>query len=131
MLDCTYNPEDAFHCNQFKSAYHHFLQPSKLYLSHIGTLYTHFKAFRAAFYADRKKYFSIISSLATGHIQPQFLLSTQLATIEQELAAEEFSESSKLTPAIPSGFEAIYYELEEVLAVTMLPKVIFLDLVSP
>ena len=40
----------------------------------------------------------------------------------QELAAEEFRKGSKLTPAIPSGFEAIYYELQIVLEVTMLPK---------
>ena len=40
----------------------------------------------------------------------------------QELAAEKFRKGSKLTPAIPSGFEAIYYELQIVLEVTMLPK---------
>ena len=40
----------------------------------------------------------------------------------QELAAEEFRTSIKLTPAIPSGFEAIYYELQIVLEVAMLPK---------
>ena len=46
----------------------------------------------------------------------------QLATIVQELAAEELRKGSKLTPAIPSGFEAIYYELQIVLEVTMLPR---------
>ena len=35
---------------------------------------------------------------------------------------KDFGETSKLTPAIPSGFEAIYYELQIVLEVTMLPK---------
>ena len=40
----------------------------------------------------------------------------------QELAAEEFWKGSKLTLAIPTGFEAIYYELQIVLEVTMLPK---------
>ena len=40
----------------------------------------------------------------------------------QELAAEECRKGSKLTPAIPSAFEAIYYELEIVLEVTVLPK---------
>ena len=122
MLERIYTLEDAFRCYQFESAYRHFLQSSQLYLSQIGTLYTHFKAFRAAFYAYRNNFFSIISSLATGHITPQFLLPTQLATIVQELAAEEFRKGSKLTPAIPSGFEAIYYELQIVLEVTMLPK---------
>ena len=42
------------------------------------------------------------------YITPQFLLPTQLATIVQELAAEEFRKARKLTTAIPSGFEAIY-----------------------
>ena len=122
MLERIYSLEDAFRCYQFESAYRHFLQSSQLYLSQIGTLYTHFKAFRAAFYAYRNNFFSIISSLATGHITPQFLLPTQLAKIVQELAAEEFRKGCKLTPAIPSGFEAIYYELQIVLEVTMLPK---------
>ena len=122
MLARIYTLEDAFRCYQFESAYRHFLQSSQLYLSQIGTLYTHFKAFRAAFYAYRNNFFSIISSLATGHITPKFLLPTQLATIVQELAAEEFRKGSKLTPAIPSGFEAIYYELQIVLEVTMLTK---------
>ena len=128
MLERIYTLENAFRCYQFESAYRHFLQSSQLYLSQIGTLYTHFKAFRAAFYAYRNNFLSIISSLATGHITPQFLLPTQLATIVQELAAEEFRKGSKLTPAIPSGFQAIYYELKIVLEVTMLPKGISLVL---
>ena len=85
-------------------------------------MYTHFKDFRAAFYAFRKNFFSIISTPATGHITPQFLLPTQLVTIVQKVAAEEFRKGSKLTAAIPLGLEAIYYELQIVLEVTMLPK---------
>ena len=122
MPERIYILEDAFRCFQFESAYRHFLQCSQLYLSQIGTLYTHFKAFRASFYAYRNNFFSIILSTATGHITPQFLLPTELAIIVQELAAEEFRKGSKLTPAIPPGFEAIYYELQIVLEVTMLPK---------
>ena len=122
MLDRIYTLEDAFRCYQFESAYRHFLQSSQLYLSQTGILYTQFIDFRAAFYANRNNFLSIISSLATGHITPQFLLPTQLATIVQELAAEEIRKGSKLTPAIPSGFEAIYYELQIVLEVTMSPK---------
>ena len=38
------------------------------------------------------------------------------------MSAEEFRKGSKVTPAIPSGFEAIYYELQIVLEVTMLSK---------
>ena len=122
MLERIYTLEDAFRCYQFESAYRHFLQSPQLCLSQIGTLYTHFKAFRAAFYAYRNNFSSIISSFATGPITPQLLLPTQLARIVQELAAEEVRKGSKLTPALPSGFEAIYYELQIVLDVTMLPK---------
>ena len=102
MLERIYTLEDAFRCYQFGSAYRHLLQSSQLSLSQIGTLYTHFKAFRAAFYTYRNNFFSIISSLATGNITPQILLPTQLATIVQDLAAEKFRKGSKLTPAIPS-----------------------------
>ena len=122
VLERIYTREDAFRCYQFESAYRHFLQSSQLYLSQIGKLNTQFKAFPAAFYAYRNNVFSIISSLATGLITPQFLLRTQLATILQELAAEEFGKGSKLTPAIPSGFEAINYDLQMVSDDTMLPK---------
>ena len=38
------------------------------------------------------------------------------------MAAEELRKDSKLTAAIPSGFEAIYYELQIVIEVTILPK---------
>ena len=90
MFERIYTLEDAFRCYQFESAYRHFLQSPQIYLPQIWTLYTHFEAFRAAFYTYRKNFLSIISSLATGHITPQFLLPTQLATIVQELAAAEF-----------------------------------------
>ena len=49
----------------------------------------------------------------------------------QKLAAEDFRKSSQLTPAIPSGFEAIYYEVQIVLEVTMLAKSIFVLLGIP
>ena len=65
MLERIYSLENAFRCYQFENAYRHFLQSSQLHFSQIGQLYTHFKAFRAVFYAYRKNFFSIISSLAT------------------------------------------------------------------
>ena len=46
--------------------------------------------------------FSIISSLATGHITPQCLLPTQLTRIVNELAAQEFQKKNRLTSATPS-----------------------------
>ena len=110
-LENIYTLEDTFRCYQFESAYRHFLQSSQLYLSQIGTLYTHFEGFRAAFYAYRNIFFSIISSLAVGHLTPQILPPTQRATIVQDLAAEEIRKGSKLTSSMPSGYEAIYYEL--------------------
>ena len=124
MLNRIYTLEDAFRCYPFENAYFYFPQSSQIYLFQIGTLYTHFKTFRAAFYAYRNNFFLITSSLATGHITPQFLLPTQLATIVQELAAEEFRKGSKLTPGVPS-------ELQVVLEVTMLPKGIFFVLGIP
>ena len=52
-LERIYTLEEAFRQYQFESAYRHFLQSLQFYLSQIGTLYTHFKAFLAAFYACR------------------------------------------------------------------------------
>ena len=66
MLEGIYSLEDGFGRYQFESAYRHFVQSSQLFLSQIGTLYTHFKAFFAALYAYRNIFFSIISSLAMG-----------------------------------------------------------------
>ena len=51
MLERIYTLENAFRCYQFESACLHALESSLLSLSQIGTLYIHFKAFRAAFYA--------------------------------------------------------------------------------
>ena len=50
-LERIYTLEEAFRCYQFERAYRHFLQSLQLYLSQIGTLYTHFKAFSAKLYA--------------------------------------------------------------------------------
>ena len=48
----------------------------------------------------KKNLFSIISSLAMGHITPKILLPTHPATIVQEPAAEEIRKVNKLTPAV-------------------------------
>ena len=48
-----------------------------------------------------------------------------------ELAAEEFRKSSKLTLTKPSGIEAIYYESQILLEVTMLTKGIYFVLGIP
>ena len=59
------------------------------YVDLLGTLYTHIKSYRAAFYAYKTALFSTISSLAAGYVTPQFLLPSQLATIVSELASDE------------------------------------------
>ena len=56
-LEGIYTLEVAFRCCQFESAYRHFLQSSPIHFSQIGTLYTHFTAFHAAFYAYRTIFF--------------------------------------------------------------------------
>ena len=104
---------------------------SKLYLSQIGTFDKQFELFRAAFYVYRNKLISKMSSLPTGNITPQFMLPTQLATVGKELTPEDIRGSSKLEPAKPSLFEAIYYELRIVLEITMLPRGISFVLGNP
>ena len=91
LLERIYTLENAFRCNQIESAYRHFLQSSQLYFSQIGTLYRLFKAFRAAFSAYSNNFFSVVSSLATGHITSQFLLPSQLATIVQHWLLKNFA----------------------------------------
>ena len=88
-----------------------FMQHIRDYLDHLGTLYTHIKSYRAAFYAYKIGLFSTISSLAAGYVTPQFLLPSQLATIVSELASDEIFRGTKLSPAIRAGQKAIYYEI--------------------
>ena len=56
-LERLYTLEDAFRCCQLESAYRRCRQFSQIYLSQIGRLYTHFKAFRASLYAYRNTFF--------------------------------------------------------------------------
>ena len=97
-----------------------FMQQIRDYVDHLGTLYTHIKSYRAAFYAYKIMLFSTISSLAAGYVTPQFLLPDQLASIVKELANDEILRGTKLSPAIRVGHEAIYYEIQLVLEVTFL-----------
>ena len=92
------------------------------YVYQLGTLYTHLKSYRAAFYAYRISLYSTISSLASGYITPQFLLPQQVAQIVKDLADDEVKRGTKLSPAIRPGFEAIYYEIQLVLEVTLIPR---------
>ena len=64
--------------------------------------------------------FSTLSSLAAGYVTPQFFLPDQLASIVTELANDEILRETKLSPAIRVGHEAIYYEIQLALEVTLL-----------
>ena len=121
MLERIYTLEDAFRCCQLESTYRHFLQPSLPYLSQIGTLYTPFKAFRAASYVYRNNVFSTIPYFAIEQIKPQSLLPTQIAATVKKMAAEAFRKGSKLITALPSGFESIYFEFQIVLEIKLCP----------
>ena len=97
-----------------------YAQQVRDYVGQLDTLYTHVKSLRAAFYAYQISLFSTLSSLAAGFVTPQFLLPDQLATIVQELATDEILRGTKLSPAIQVDQEAIYYEIQLVLEVTLL-----------
>ena len=109
-------------CNQQLIHSISFLQQIRDYTDHLGTLYAHIKCYRAAFYAYQIALYSTISSLAAGCVSSQFLLPSQLASTVNELAHDEILRGTKLSPAIHVGQEAIYYELQMVSEVSLLPK---------
>ena len=109
-------------CNQQLIHSMSFLQQIRDYIDHLGTLYAHIKSYRAAFYAYQIALYSTISSLAAGYVSPQFLLPSQLASIVNVLAHDWILRGIKLSPAIRVGQEAIYYELQMVLEVFLLPR---------
>ena len=88
----------------------------------MGTLFTHKKSNQAAFYAYKLHLFLTISSLASGQITPQFLLPQEKADIVQTLSEEENYLGTKLTPAIHPCFQAVYYDIQLVLEVTLIPR---------
>ena len=96
-----------------------FYQQLQEYIS-LNSLYTHVKSYRAAFYAYEIALFTTLSSLAAGYVTTQFLLPDQLASIVTELANDDFLRGTKVSPAIRVGHEAIYYEIQLVLEVTLL-----------
>ena len=78
--------------------------------------------FRAKFYAYKIELFSTLSSLADGYVTPHFLLPDQLASTVKQLANDKILRRTKLSPAIRVGHEAIYYEIQLVLEVTLLSR---------
>ena len=108
-------------CQRRQAQHSLFLQEIRYAISHLGTLYTHIKSYQAAFYAYKINLFSKISSLASGQKTPQFFLPQEIADIVRTLSEEESYRGTKLTPAIQPGFEAVYYEIQLVLEVTLIP----------
>ena len=107
-------------CNAHLAQTTSFCQQLQEYISYLNSLYTHVKSYRAAFYAYKIALISTISSLAAGYATPQFLLPDQLASIVRELTNDEVLRGTKLSPIIRVGHEAIYYEIQLVLEVTIL-----------
>ena len=101
------------------------MQAIRFYVYQMRTLCTHLEAYGSAFFAYKISLFSTISSLAGGYITPQFLLPQQIAEIVKELADDEVTRGTKLSPAIRPSFGAIFYELQFVLEVTLIPRGIF------
>ena len=111
--------------SEFENAYRHFLQSSQLYLLQIRTLYTEFKTFRAAFYAYRNSFFQQSHLLPRDISHHNSYFPHSLSQSCKNWLLKNFGKVAKLTPGILSGFEAICYELQIVLEVTMLPKGVF------
>ena len=107
-------------CNAHLAQTINFYQQLQEYISYLNSLYTHVKSYRAAFHAYKIALFSTLSSLAAVYVTPHFLLPDQLASIVTELANDEILRGTKLSPAIRVGHEAIYYEIQLVLEVTLL-----------
>ena len=118
-------------CNAHLAQKINFYQQLQEYFNYLYSLYTHVKLYRAAFYAYKIALFSTLSSLAAGFVTPQFLLPDQLASIVKELANEENPCRTKLSPAIRVGHEAIYYEIQLVLEITLLSSGILVVLGIP
>ena len=118
-------------CNQQFIHSMFFLEQIRDYIDHFCTLYTHIKSYRTTFYAYQIALYSTLLSLAAGYVSPQFLLPSQLASIVNELTHDEILRGTKLSPAIHVGQEAIYYEIQMVLVVSLLPKGITIVLGVP
>ena len=109
-------------CRRVEMVHLRFLQEIRNFISDLGTLYTHIKSYQAAFYAYKINLFSTISSLASGKITPQFLVPNAIADVVNKLSNEEIRRGTKLSPAIQPGYEAIYYKINVVLEVTLIPR---------
>ena len=92
------------------------------YTSYLDLADMHLKSYRASFVSYKTSMYSAVSSLSSGFVPPNFLTPDQLAAIVEDITAEEIRRGTKLTPATPVGFEALYYEIQIVLEVTVLQE---------
>ena len=92
------------------------------YASYLDLAYMHLKSYRASFLSYKTSMYCAVSSLSSGFVPPSFFTPDQLAAIVEDLTVEEIPRGTKLTPALQVGFEAIYYEFQIVLAVTVLQE---------
>ena len=70
-------------------------------------------------------------SLVNGQITAQFLLPRKFADIFRILSEEENNRGTEHTPTKQPGFAAVYYEIQLVLEVTLIPRVISVALGVP
>ena len=98
-----------------------FLQQKRNFLLDLRTLYTHIKAYQAAFYAYNINLFSTISSLVSDQSAPQIFVPNAIADIVKGLSDDEIHFDTILSPSIQPWFEAIRYEINVVLDVTLIP----------
>ena len=110
---------------------HRFLQETRNFISDLGTLYTHMKSYQEAFYAYKINLFSTISSLAGGQTAAQYFAPNAITDIVKELSNDSVRRGTKLSPAIPPGNEAINYDINVALELTLLPRSISVVLGVP
>ena len=92
----------------------------KSYTWYLDLVYTFLNVYRSALVSYRTFFYSSVSSLSSGYVTHTLLTPNHLAEIVHELTMEEVHCGTKLTPAIPIGYEATYYEVQIVLEVFIL-----------
>ena len=102
-----------------------FMQQIRDYVDHLKILYTHIKSYRATFYAYEIALFSTISSLAAGYVTPKFFTSFPIGHDSEWARQRRELPWDQTPPAIRTGQEAFYYEIQMVLEVSLLSQGIY------
>ena len=87
-------------CRRVQVVHLMFLQDIRKFISDLVTLYTRNKSQQAEIYDYKIKFFSTISSLASGQITLQLLRPNVIADIEKKLSNDEVRRDTKLSTAI-------------------------------